>query len=46
VIEAYSPLQVAGLRWVIAAKQDVAEAFASATSEFARQPLCHNYLKL
>ncbi|MFY9986734.1 MAG: adenylate/guanylate cyclase domain-containing protein [Chthoniobacterales bacterium] len=30
VIEAYSPLEVGGLRWAIAAKQDVAEAFASA----------------
>jgi class 3 adenylate cyclase len=31
VIEAYSPLEIAGLHWAIAAKQDGAEAFASAT---------------
>ncbi len=28
VISAYGPLEVAGLRWAIASKQDVAEAFA------------------
>jgi methyl-accepting chemotaxis protein len=30
VISAYGPIEVAGLRWAIAAKQDVAEALAPA----------------
>jgi len=32
VISAYGPVEVAGLRWAIAAKQDVAEALAPAVS--------------